>query len=48
MAGGVAVPQFPARRSGATDFNDLHQLAGLDAVRACFGEVLEGLCHEKQ
>ncbi|MFG5779196.1 toprim domain-containing protein [Comamonas sp. J-3] len=48
VAGGVAVPQFPARRSGATDFNDLHQLAGLDAVRACFAEVLEGLCHEKQ
>ena len=28
-----------------TDFNDLHRLAGLDAVRACFAEVLEELPH---
>lgn len=32
----VAVPSFPAGRPDkATDFNDLHQLAGLDAVRDC-------------
>lgn len=36
VGGIVALPQFPADRSGATDFNDLHRLAGLDAVRACF------------
>lgn len=42
VGGIVAVPQFPARRDGATDFNDLHRLAGLDAVRACFAEVLDG------
>lgn len=32
----VAAPKFPAGRPDkATDFNDLHQLAGLDAVKAC-------------
>lgn len=41
VGGIVALPQFPADRSGATDFNDLHRLAGLDAVRACFAEVME-------
>lgn len=41
VGGIVALPQFPAYRSGATDFNDLHRLAGLDAVRACFAEVME-------
>ena len=46
VGGLVAVPQFPADRPRkATDFNDLHQLAGDDAVRACFAEVLEGLPH---
>lgn len=36
-AGGwLAVPVFPeGRPDKATDFNDLHQLAGLQAVRAC-------------
>ncbi|MNS50469.1 DNA primase TraC [compost metagenome] len=48
VGGVVAVPQFPARRAGATDFNDLHRMAGLDAVHACFAEVLEGLNHECQ
>ena len=43
VSGLLVVPQFPAHRSGETDFNDLHQLAGLDAVRACFAEVLEGM-----
>lgn len=46
VGGLVAVPQFPADRPRkATDFNDLHQLAGAGAVRACFAEVLEGLQH---
>ena len=36
VAGLLAVPTFPADRPDkATDFNDLHQLAGLDAVKAC-------------
>ncbi|MFG5777977.1 toprim domain-containing protein [Comamonas sp. J-3] len=45
----VVAPQFPAERPRkATDFNDLHSLAGAGAVRACFAEVLEGLNHEDQ
>lgn len=44
VGGAVVLPQFPADRPrGATDFNDLFSLAGADAVRACFAEVLEGL-----
>jgi putative DNA primase/helicase len=36
VGGLVAVPVFPAGRPDkATDFNDLHQLAGADAVRGC-------------
>lgn len=36
VAGFLAVPTFPADRPDkATDFNDLHQLAGPDAVRGC-------------
>lgn len=36
VAGFLAVPTFPADRPDkATDFNDLHQLAGPDAVRFC-------------
>jgi putative DNA primase/helicase len=36
VGGCVAVPVFPlGRPDKATDFNDLHKLAGLDAVRAC-------------
>lgn len=36
VGGLVAVPVFPADRPDkATDFNDLHQVAGLDAVKAC-------------
>ena len=35
VGGYLAVPTFPADRPGkATDFNDLHALAGLDAVKA--------------
>ena len=43
VGGAVLAPLFPAVRDGGTDFNDLHRVAGLDAVRACFAEVLEGL-----
>ncbi len=40
VGGVVMLPYFPAQRSKkATDFNDLHQLAGPAAVRACFAEV---------
>lgn len=36
VSGLVAVPDFgPNRPEGATDFNDLHQASGLDAVRRC-------------
>lgn len=36
VAGLVAVPVFPATRSDKyTDFNDLHQTAGADAVKTC-------------
>lgn len=36
VAGFLAVPIFPADRPDkATDFNDLHQLSGLDAVKGC-------------
>jgi phage/plasmid primase-like uncharacterized protein len=36
VGGLVAVPTFgESRPEGATDFNDLHQAQGLDAVRAC-------------
>lgn len=38
----LAVPRFPedCRPDGATDFNDLHQLAGIEAVRECFTAAL--------
>lgn len=35
----LAVPRFRDRPEGATDFNDLHQAEGLDAVRACLGRA---------
>lgn len=42
VGGQVVKPRFPAGRPPkATDFNDLHQLAGLDAVRAYFANILE-------
>jgi putative DNA primase/helicase len=45
VGGFVVAPQFPADRPArATDFNDLHQIAGLDAVRACFSEIWEFVC----
>jgi putative DNA primase/helicase len=37
VGGTVVLPMHPRRDPGAScDFNDLHQLAGPDAVRACF------------
>lgn len=42
VGGQVVKPRFPAGRPPkATDFNDLHALAGLEAVRACFANILE-------
>ena len=45
--GGIVVfPMFPADRPDkATDFNDLHQLAGggLDAVKVCFAGAIESI-----
>lgn len=42
VGGLLAVPDFgPARPEKATDFNDLHQLAGLEVVRGCIAETLE-------
>ena len=45
--GGIVVfPMFPADRPDkATDFNDLHQLAGggLDAVKVCFAVAIESI-----
>ncbi|WP_200822973.1 toprim domain-containing protein, partial [Caballeronia catudaia] len=39
----LAVPEFGADRpDGATDFNDLHALAGLDAVRAVIQRAVNG------
>lgn len=36
VKGLLTIPRFPDQRSGKdTDFNDLHRLAGLDAVRMC-------------
>ena len=40
VGGKLAVPVFgPDRPEGATDFNDLHHLAGADAVRQCFDQA---------
>ena len=44
VGGYLVKPQFSAARPPkATDFNDLHSLDGLAAVRACFAELLENL-----
>lgn len=41
VGGTVALPDFgPDRPEGVSDWNDLHQLAGLDAVRAQFAKAL--------
>lgn len=38
----LAVPSFPTDRPDkATDFNDLHQLAGAGAVKACINDAIE-------
>lgn len=47
VGGLVAVPSFPADRPDkATDFNDLHQLAGLDAVKACLDAAIESVASQ--
>ena len=44
VGGLVAVPSFPAGRGDKdTDFNDLHQLAGADAVKACIDSAIESI-----
>ena len=46
VGGVVVVPMFPADRPDkATDFNDMHQLAGggLDAVKICFAGAIESI-----
>lgn len=41
VGGYVVTPKFPQDRpDNATDFNDLHQLVGEDAVRQCFDAAL--------
>lgn len=42
VGGRLAMPRFPkdCRPDDATDFNDLHALAGLEAVRECFEAAL--------
>lgn len=45
VGGFAVVPQFSAERPPkATDFNDLAALAGLDAVRVCFSEIVGFVC----
>lgn len=47
VGGLMAVPSFPANRPDkATDFNDLHQLAGLGAVKACIDNATESVADE--
>jgi putative DNA primase/helicase len=44
VGGQLAVPVFPADRPDkATDFNDLHQLAGADAVKACIDGAINSI-----
>ena len=44
VGGLVAVPAFPAGRPDkATDFNDLHQLSGADAVKTCLDAAIESV-----
>ena len=46
VGGVMVVPMFPADRPDkATDFNDLHQMAGggLDAVKVCFAGAIESI-----
>ena len=47
VGGFVVAPHFPTERPPkATDFNDLANIAGLGAVRACFTEILEFACSQ--
>ena len=47
VGGLVAVPSFPAGRGDKdTDFNDLHQLAGAGAVKACIDAAIEYMAGE--
>ncbi len=42
VGGCVAIPDFGGDRpDGVTDFNDLHQIAGADAVRACIEAAVQ-------
>ncbi len=44
VGGYLAVPDFGANRPAkATDFNDLHQLSGLDAVKRCIDAALSSV-----
>ena len=44
VGGLLAVPDFgPDRPEGATDFNDLHQAQGLEAVARCIAAALNGV-----
>lgn len=44
VGGYLAVPDFAANRPAkATDFNDLHQLSGLDAVKRCIDAALSSV-----
>lgn len=44
VGGGLAVPDFGANRPAkATDFNDLHQFSGLDAVKRCIDAALSSM-----
>ena len=44
VGGLVAVPSFPAGRGDkATDFNDLHQLAGAGAVKECIDSAINSV-----
>jgi phage/plasmid primase-like uncharacterized protein len=44
VGGYLAVPDFGANRPAkATDFNDLHQHSGLDAVKSCIDDALRSI-----
>ena len=44
VGGLLAVPLFPVGRPDkATDFNDLHQLAGADAVKTCIDNAIKSI-----
>lgn len=47
VGGVVIVPKFSDTAAGVTDFNDLHQLEGLEAVQEQIGAALAGLPKRK-